>query len=72
MIIKDDEKVNLQSYLSYLRKEASGSAMYVLFYSNIDVNYVHYKRKPKLCQIEPRSTYTPLLLSETITVSDFL
>lgn len=31
MIIKDDEKVNLQSYLSYLRKEASGSAMYVLF-----------------------------------------
>lgn len=73
MIIKDDEKVNLQSYLSYLRKDASGSAaMYVLFYSNIDVNYVHYKRKPELCQTESRSTYTPLLLNETITVSDFL
>lgn len=31
LIIKDDEKVNLQSYLSYLRKEASGSAIQVLF-----------------------------------------
>lgn len=72
MIIKDDEKVNLQSYLSYLREKASCSAMYMLFYSNIDVNYVHYKRKPELCQIESHSTYTPLLLSETITVSDFL
>lgn len=46
--------------------------MCMLLHSNIYVNYVHYRNMPGLYQTESSNTYRPLLLSETIAVSDFL